>query len=62
MNTAAAASPASSAIAEARTVAEVLAHSQVEAVMNELDRDLIGLAPVKQRIRDVAAMREQIAR
>ena len=43
-------------LAEARTVAEVLAHSQVEAVMNELDRDLIGLTPVKQRIRDVAAM------
>ena len=47
---------ATAGIAEARTVAEVLAHSQVEAVMNELDRDLIGLAPVKQRIRDVAAM------
>ena len=51
-----AATAATAGIAEARTVAEVLAHSQVEAVMNELDRDLIGLAPVKQRIRDVAAM------
>ncbi len=40
----------------ARTVAEVLAQSQVEAVMDELDHDLIGLAPVKQRIRDVAAL------
>ena len=40
----------------ARTVAEVLAESQVEAVMDELDRDLIGLAPVKQRIRDIAAL------
>jgi probable Rubsico expression protein CbbX len=47
---------ATPSLAEARTVAEVLAQSQVEAVMNELDRDLIGLAPVKQRIRDVAAM------
>jgi probable Rubsico expression protein CbbX len=40
----------------ARTVAEVLAESQVEAVMDELDRDLIGLVPVKQRIRDIAAL------
>jgi probable Rubsico expression protein CbbX len=38
------------------TVAEVLAQSQVEAVMDELDRDLVGLAPVKQRIRDIAAL------
>jgi len=41
---------------DARTVAAVLAASQVEAVLNELDRDLIGLAPVKQRIRDIAAL------
>jgi probable Rubsico expression protein CbbX len=40
----------------ARTVAEVLAQSQVEAVMDELDRELVGLAPVKQRIRDIAAL------
>ena len=39
-----------------RTVAEVLASSQVEAVLDELDRDLVGLAPVKQRIRDIAAL------
>jgi probable Rubsico expression protein CbbX len=39
-----------------RTVGEVLASSQVEAVMDELDRDLVGLAPVKQRIRDIAAL------
>ena len=44
--------PASSA----RTVAEVLAESQVEAVLDELDRELVGLAPVKQRIRDIAAL------
>ena len=44
------------AMAQARTVAEVLAQSQVEVVMNELDRDLIGLAPIKQRIRDIAAL------
>ncbi len=39
-----------------RTVAGVLAQSQVESVMDELDRDLIGLAPVKTRIRDVSAL------
>ncbi len=41
---------------QARTVAEVLAQSQVTAVLDELDRDLVGLAPVKQRIRDIAAL------
>jgi probable Rubsico expression protein CbbX len=39
-----------------RTVGEVLAQSQVEAVLNELEHDLVGLAPVKQRIRDIAAL------
>jgi probable Rubsico expression protein CbbX len=43
-------------LAGARTVGEVLAQSQVEAVLGELDRDLIGLAPVKQRVRDIAAL------
>lgn len=40
----------------ARSVAEVLAESQVEDVLAELDRDLVGLAPVKARIRDIAAL------
>ncbi len=53
---AAEAPPSPKPTSNARTVAEVLAESQVEAVMDELDRDLIGLAPVKQRIRDVAAL------
>ena len=56
---AAAASQASApnaAISSARTVSQVLAQSQVESVMDELDRDLVGLAPVKQRIRDIAAL------
>ena len=52
--------PAPSAVAEAvaraRTVGEVLAQSQVEDVVAELDRDLVGLAPVKARIRDIAAL------
>ena len=52
-----AASPsAAPAVTDARTVGEVLAQSQVEAVLDELDRDLVGLAPVKQRIRDIAAL------
>ena len=44
------------AIATARTVNEVLAQSQVEQVLDELDRDLVGLLPVKQRLRDIAAL------
>ncbi len=53
-----AAAPAAPVNPEAppRTVAEVLARSQVEAVFDELERDLVGLAPVKQRIRDIAAL------
>ncbi|MGJ7507457.1 CbbX protein [Variovorax sp. GT1P44] len=42
--------------AVARTVAEVLAQSQVETVIDELDHDLVGLVPVKSRIRDIAAL------
>ncbi|MDQ9172411.1 CbbX protein [Oxalobacteraceae bacterium R-40] len=41
---------------EARTVGEVLAQTQVEEVLAELDRELVGLAPVKARIRDMAAL------
>jgi probable Rubsico expression protein CbbX len=44
------------AVAAARTVNDVLAQSQVLGVMEELERDLIGLKPVKQRIRDIAAL------
>jgi probable Rubsico expression protein CbbX len=43
-------------LAAARTVAEVLAHSQVEPVLQELNDALVGLAPVKARIRDIAAL------
>ncbi|MBI5718067.1 MAG: CbbX protein [Burkholderiales bacterium] len=49
------AAPAAPAAA-ARTVAEVLRESQVETVLAELDTDLVGLVPVKQRIRDIAAL------
>ncbi|MCO5977839.1 CbbX protein [Ideonella oryzae] len=40
----------------ARTVHEVLAQSRVMEVLDELDRDLIGLRPVKARLRDIAAL------
>ena len=33
----------------AQSVAEILADSQVEEVLAELDRDLVGLAPVKAK-------------
>jgi probable Rubsico expression protein CbbX len=39
-----------------RTVADVLAESHVVAILEELDRELVGLAPVKARIRDIAAL------
>jgi probable Rubsico expression protein CbbX len=43
-------------VTPARTVAEVLEQTQVEDVLGELDRELVGLLPVKQRIRDIAAL------
>ena len=48
--------PASATVQPGRTVNEVLAQSQVLDVIDELERDLVGLAPVKQRIRDIAAL------
>lgn len=42
--------------ASARTVSEVLAQSQVQAVLADLEQGLVGLAPVKQRVRDIAAL------
>lgn len=52
----AAANAAADATAQARSVAEVLQASQAQQVLAELDRDLVGLAPVKARIRDIAAL------
>ena len=37
-------------------MSDVLAQSRAYAVIDELERDLIGLAPVKGRIRDIAAL------
>jgi probable Rubsico expression protein CbbX len=48
--------PKAVVLGQARSVGEVLAQSQVEDVLAELDRDLVGLAPVKARIRDIAAL------
>ena len=45
-----------SAIDKARTVEQVLAEFQVESVLAELDADLVGLAPIKNRIKDIAAL------
>ena len=50
------AQPATAAAEAPRTINEVLAQSQVEGVMDELERDLVGLLPVKTRIRDIAAL------
>jgi len=51
-----AAVPPAAPVPVPRTVAEVLAQSRIDDVMDELDRDLVGLAPVKTRIRDIAAL------
>jgi probable Rubsico expression protein CbbX len=53
VNAAAASAPDASGM---RTVNQVLAHSQAGAVIDELEHDLIGLAPIKSRIRDIAAL------
>jgi probable Rubsico expression protein CbbX len=42
--------------ARPRTVDDVLSQGRVTEVLDELDRELVGLAPVKQRIRDIAAL------
>ncbi|MGE0428595.1 MAG: CbbX protein [Hydrogenophaga sp.] len=39
-----------------RSVGAVLAQTQVQAVLQELDEQLVGLAPVKARVRDIAAL------
>ena len=48
--------PAQASTAQARTVSEVLAQSQVQSVLADLEQGLVGLAPVKQRVRDIAAL------
>ena len=48
----AAASPATAPL----TVSQVMAESQVQTVLAELEQGLVGLAPVKQRVRDIAAL------
>jgi probable Rubsico expression protein CbbX len=46
----------SASVSVPTTIAEVLAQSQVQGVIEELERDLVGLAPIKARIRDIAAL------
>ena len=53
---AAAVSAAVPAVDAPRSVGAVLAQTQVQAVLQELDDQLIGLAPVKARVRDIAAL------
>ena len=48
--------PAPEALPVATTVGEVLAQTQVDAVLDELDRELVGLAALKRRVRDIAAL------
>ena len=50
------AQPAGGAHAQARTAAEVMQGADVHSVLNELDNSLVGLKPVKQRVRDIAAL------
>jgi probable Rubsico expression protein CbbX len=47
---------AAAAAPVASTVNEVLAQTQVDAVLDELDRELIGLVALKRRVRDIAAL------
>ena len=44
------------AVETPRSVGAVLAQTQVQAVLQELDDQLVGLAPVKARVRDIAAL------
>jgi probable Rubsico expression protein CbbX len=50
------ASAAAAPVPTVATIAEVLAQTQVDAVLDELDRDLVGLAALKARVRDIAAL------
>jgi probable Rubsico expression protein CbbX len=38
------------------SIADVLAQTQVDAVLDELDRELVGLSALKARVRDIAAL------
>lgn len=40
----------------ARSVGAVMESTQVQSVLQELDDELVGLAPIKARIRDIAAL------
>jgi len=44
---------ATAAVSRSAHRERMLAHSQAGGVMDELDRDLVGLTPIKARIRDI---------
>lgn len=48
--------PETAVITPANPFALALADSGITELLAQLDRELIGLAPVKQRIRDIAAL------
>ena len=59
MNSTAGSIPATAAAAEAPStvdLASIFADADVGTVLQQLDRDLVGLAPVKARIGDIAAL------
>jgi len=47
---------AANPVDESLDLGQALADSHVSDVLDELDRDLVGLAPVKSRIREIAAL------
>ena len=55
-STATPANPSASRPLAASSLASALADTGVNELLRELDRDLIGLAPVKTRIREIAAL------
>src|SRR5256885_17045579 len=55
-STAAPANPSASGALAASSLASALADTGVNELLRELDRDLIGLVPVKTRIREIAAL------
>jgi len=55
-DSAAPAEPAAPVAPALRTVSAVLAQSQAGLGLEDLERDLVGLGPVKARIRDIAAL------
>jgi len=43
-------------VPDSASISDVLAQTQVDAVLDELDRELVGLTALKARVRDIAAL------